>query len=58
MRDPTTMTREEIDALPWATPEQLEAVAKLMLSWRPEQLDELHERMETLRAEGKCTPSA
>ena len=56
MRDPTNMTREEIDALPMATPEQLEEVAKLMLSWRPEQLDELHKRMETLRAEGKCTP--
>ncbi len=56
MRDPTTMTREEIDALPLATPEQLEEVVKLMLSWRPEQLDDLHKRMETLRTEGKCTP--
>jgi len=56
MRDPTTMTREEIDALPMATPGQLEEVARLMLSWRPEQLDDLRERMATLRAEGKCTP--
>jgi hypothetical protein len=50
------MTREERDALPWATPEQVEEVAKLMMSWRPEQLDDLKQRMATLRAEGKCTP--